>query len=82
MYQIIETLKRVARRNELILGDISLSHDPVVAKIIQGWPSRIDASRAISLGFPTDSSLDRVIQDYIEDFLPRQTKKAGGRGTM
>ena len=68
VHQMIETLKQVARRNGRVLGKISMSHDPVVAKIIQGWPSQIDAARAEHLGFPADSSLEAVVQDFIDDF--------------
>ena len=71
MHEMIETLKEVAQRNNLVLGKITMSHDPVVAKIIQGWPSQIDAARAERLGFPADTDLDRVVQDFIDDFMPR-----------
>ena len=70
MHQMIETLKGVAERNGLVLGKISMSHDPVIAKIIQGWPSQIDSARAERLGFPADTDLDRVVQDFIDDFMP------------
>ena len=70
VHEMIETLKEVAQRNNLVLGKITMSHDPVVAKIIQGWPSQIDAARAERLGFPADTDLDRVVQDFIDDFMP------------
>jgi nucleoside-diphosphate-sugar epimerase len=70
VHEMIETLKEVAQRNNLVLGKITMSHDPVVAKIIQGWPSQIDAARAERLGFPADADLDRVVQDFIDDFMP------------
>jgi hypothetical protein len=51
------------------LGEITLSPDPMITNIIQGWPNYIDANRAEKLGFPADASLEHVVQDFIDDFL-------------
>ncbi|MDG2404841.1 MAG: NAD-dependent epimerase/dehydratase family protein [Paracoccaceae bacterium] len=67
--QMIDSLKSVACQNDITLGEINLSLDPIISNIIQGWPNYIDASRAKKLGFPVDVSLEHVIQNFIDDFL-------------
>jgi nucleoside-diphosphate-sugar epimerase len=67
--QMIDSLKSVARQNKITLGEITLSSDPMITNIIQGWPNYIDANRAEKLGFPADASLEHVVQDFIDDFL-------------
>ncbi len=63
----IEALERVASPE--VAGLIVESPDPVVAKIVAGWPSRFDAARATALGFKADDSYDDIIRAYIEDDL-------------
>jgi nucleoside-diphosphate-sugar epimerase len=74
--EMIECLEQVANRNGIALGKITRSHDPMIAQIIAGWPTKIDSSRAEKLGFPEDASLERVIQDFIDDFMTGLAKPA------
>ena len=67
--EMIEALKRVAAANGRALGPITVRPDAAVERIIAGWPTWTEADRALALGCPADESLDRVIQDYIDDFL-------------
>ena len=67
---MIDSLKSVARQNEITLGEITMSSDLMITNIIHGWPNYIDANRAEKLGFPADASLEHVVQDFIDDFLP------------
>jgi nucleoside-diphosphate-sugar epimerase len=41
--------------------------DPSIQKIVDGWPQRLDASRAEALGFRAESSFQEIIEAYIED---------------
>lgn len=66
---MIAALRRVADAKGIALGPITHRPDPVIEKIVATWPARIDSSRALALGLPLDDSLDRVVEDYIEDFL-------------
>ncbi len=66
---MIEALRRVADAKGIALGPITVECDPVIEKIVATWPLRIDSGRALSLGLPEDESLDRIVEDYIEDFL-------------
>jgi nucleoside-diphosphate-sugar epimerase len=41
--------------------------DPAIQKIVDGWPQRIDASRALALGFRAETSFEEIIHQHIED---------------
>jgi hypothetical protein len=42
----------------------------VIQAIVDGWATDASWDRAKALGLPLDESIDRVVEDYIEDFLP------------
>ena len=56
----IEALRRVAGDKAVAL--ISNVSDPAIAQIVEGWPERFDAARAIALGFTADDSYDAIIR--------------------
>lgn len=66
--EMIEALERVAAAKGIGLGPITPRPDPAIEAIISSWPLAMDDARARSLGLPGDESLERVIEDYIEDF--------------
>jgi len=68
--EMIDGVKRVAAANKIELGPITVRPDPVIEKIVAGWATHSEAPRAEALGLPNDESLDRVIQDFIDDFMP------------
>lgn len=41
--------------------------DPAIQRIIDGWPTRVEAARAKALGFKTDKSFDEIVRAHIED---------------
>jgi D-erythronate 2-dehydrogenase len=63
----IEALGRVAgvERTKLI----KRVPDPIIAKIVSGWPRNFDSARALALGFQADRSFDEIIRIHIEDEL-------------
>ena len=63
----IEALRRVAGDRAVAL--ISRVPDPVIARIVEGWPQRFDAARAIALGFEAETDFDMIIRSHIEDEL-------------
>ena len=63
----IEALRRVAGDKAVAL--IRRTPDPLVARIVGGWPHRFDPKRAIALGFAAESSFDEIIRIHIEDEL-------------
>lgn len=63
----IEALRRVAGEKAVKL--IRREHNPVVARIIAGWPQSFNAERATALGFRAESSFDEIIRVHIRDEL-------------
>jgi hypothetical protein len=63
----IAALARVA--GEAVAARIRREPDPLVARIVAGWPSRFDARRAVALGFTVEGSFDEIIRIHIEDEL-------------
>lgn len=63
----IAALGRVA--GEGAVGLIKRRPDPLIERIVSGWPERVDSSRATGLGFVGESSFDEIIQVHIEDEL-------------
>src|SRR4051794_5357887 len=54
----IASLKRIA--GERVAARIRREHDPLIARIVEGWPQRIEAERARALGFLAESSFDEI----------------------
>jgi D-erythronate 2-dehydrogenase len=39
----------------------------LVARIVEGWPQRIEARRARELGFKAENSFDEIVRIYIDE---------------
>lgn len=63
----ITALRRIA--GEKVAARIRRAPDPLVARIVAGWPRRFDPRRALALGFAAESSFDDIIRVHIEDEL-------------
>ena len=63
----IEALRRVAGDKAVRL--IRREPDPVIGKIVSGWPQNFDARRATALGFAAEKTFDEIIRIHIEDEL-------------
>ena len=63
----IEALARVA--GDKVASRIRREPDPMIARIVAGWPSRFDPRRALALGFVCERSFDEIIRIHIEDEL-------------
>jgi D-erythronate 2-dehydrogenase len=46
--------------------------DPLIERIVSGWPQALAAPRAAALGFAADNGIDEVVQAFIEDDLEMQ----------
>ncbi|HWA38653.1 MAG TPA: D-erythronate dehydrogenase [Burkholderiales bacterium] len=64
----IESLRRVGGEKAVKL--IRREPDPVVMKIVEGWPRNFDPKRALGLGFRADPSFDDIIRYHLEDEHP------------
>jgi UDP-glucose 4-epimerase len=63
----IEALRRIAGDKAVAL--IKHETDPVIERIVAGWPTQFDAKRASALGFRAETSFDEILQVHIEDEL-------------
>jgi nucleoside-diphosphate-sugar epimerase len=63
----IEALRRVA--GDAVVARIRRAKDPLVSRIVAGWPSRFDARRANELGFRAEKDFEEIIRIHIEDEL-------------
>jgi D-erythronate 2-dehydrogenase len=63
----IEALRRAAGDKAVRL--IRREPDPVIEKIVAGWPRAFEARRATALGFRADASFDEIIRIHIDDEL-------------
>ena len=62
---MVSALSRVAGAD--VAARVRWERDPRVEKVANTWPGRLDATRALSLGFPTDTSFDAIIRQYMEE---------------
>jgi D-erythronate 2-dehydrogenase len=63
----IAALRRIA--GDKVVSRIRRAPDPLVARIVAGWPSRFDPARALELGFRAEASFDDIIRVHITDEL-------------
>jgi nucleoside-diphosphate-sugar epimerase len=63
----IDALRRVAGEKAVSL--IRRERDPIIEKIVAGWPSDFQPTRALELGFRAENSFDEIIRVHIEDEL-------------
>ena len=64
---MIDALHRAAGHR--YLGKISVQPDPFIEAICAGWAQDTAFDRATALGLPRESTLDEIVQYYIEDYL-------------
>jgi D-erythronate 2-dehydrogenase len=63
----IAALRRIV--GDKVASRIRREPDPLVARIVAGWPSRFDPGRALALGFKAEASFDEIIRVHIDDEL-------------
>ncbi|MGX5734965.1 D-erythronate dehydrogenase [Bosea thiooxidans] len=63
----IETLRKVAGEN--VVKRIKRETDPVIDKIVEGWPRNFNPQRALALGFKAEANFEEIIRVHIEDEL-------------
>jgi nucleoside-diphosphate-sugar epimerase len=61
----IAALRRIA--GDRVAGRIRREHDALVARIVAGWPQRIEAKRARELGFKAESSFEEIVRIHIDE---------------
>jgi nucleoside-diphosphate-sugar epimerase len=68
--EMAEAVRRAG--GEAAYRRIKWQPDPVIQKIVDGWPKKLRAEKAPSLGIAGDTSMDALVQAFIEDDLPAQ----------
>ena len=63
----IEALRKVA--GDKAVARIRRQPDPVIEKIVSGWPRKFDPQRALALGFTAEESFEEIIRIHIADEL-------------
>jgi nucleoside-diphosphate-sugar epimerase len=63
----IASLRRIA--GDKVAARIRHAPDPLVQRIVGGWPNRFDPRRALALGFKAEGSFDEIIHAHIDDEL-------------
>ena len=63
----ITALRRIAGDN--VAARIRRAPDPLVARIVGGWPQRFNPQRALAHGFTVESSFADIIRAHIDDEL-------------
>jgi D-erythronate 2-dehydrogenase len=63
----IAALRRIA--GDKVVSRIRRVPDPLIARIVAGWPGRFETRRARALGFKAESSFDEIIRVHIDDEL-------------
>jgi nucleoside-diphosphate-sugar epimerase len=63
----IAALRRVA--GDRVAARIRREPDEFIMRIVAGWPSRFDATRARALGFVAETSYDEIVRIHIEEDL-------------
>jgi nucleoside-diphosphate-sugar epimerase len=73
----IAALRKVAGEGAAAL--IRREPDPVIMRIVGGWPQCFDARRALSLGFRADASFEEIIRIHVEDELQKSPPRPAAR---
>jgi D-erythronate 2-dehydrogenase len=63
----IAALRRLA--GDRVAARIRRAPDPLIVRIVAGWPGRFEPRRATALGFKSESTFDEIIRVHIEDEL-------------
>ncbi len=63
----IASLRRIA--GDKVASRIRREPDDTIMRIVAGWPQRVEARRALALGFRAESSFDDIVRIHIEDEL-------------
>ena len=63
----IAALRRIA--GDKVAARIRREPDPLIVRIVAGWPRRFDPKRALALGFRAETEFDEIIRVHIEDEL-------------
>jgi nucleoside-diphosphate-sugar epimerase len=61
----IEALRRIA--GDKVAARIRREPDQLIMRIVSGWPQRLEAKRALALGFQVEKTFDEIIRVHIDE---------------
>jgi len=61
----IEALRRIA--GDKVAARIRREPDALIMRIVSGWPQRLEAKRALALGFQVESTFDQIIRVHVDE---------------
>ena len=67
--QMLQALENIGGHEALEL--IEERQDEATERIVEGWPTKLETSRAKDLGFYDDVTLEQTLEDYLEDYGPK-----------
>lgn len=72
--EMVAALERVAGPD--VVKRIGWQANPEIERIVGGWPSACDVTRAYDLGLRGDSDFDEVVRAYLDDDVPANPRHA------
>jgi D-erythronate 2-dehydrogenase len=64
---MVDALRQVA--GERVAARVKWQPDPMIQRIVAGWPTAFDARRARAMGFEADPDFASIIRGHVEDEL-------------
>jgi D-erythronate 2-dehydrogenase len=65
--EMVDALEEVAGAR--VAARVRWEPDPMIQKIVAGWPTAFDARRARAMGFEADRDFAEIIRAHVEDEL-------------
>jgi nucleoside-diphosphate-sugar epimerase len=66
--EILDALETVA--GKAVRDRVRFQTDPVVTRIVGGWPSVFESERAVNLGLLPDADMVSIIRQYVDEQVP------------
>ena len=66
--EMTSILEKTAHERGITLGPLVDDPDPIIQKIVSGWPIRTYSERALEAGLPDVDSIETIIAQYLEEF--------------
>jgi D-erythronate 2-dehydrogenase len=63
--EMVDALRRIA--GDEAVRKIRWEPDAEIQRIVESWPSHVEARKATSLGFPQDVNIEEIIRAHIEE---------------
>jgi len=54
---------------EAARGRVKMQPDPRIQAIVEGWPARVDTTRADTMGFVRDGDFESIVRDYAKEHV-------------